>query len=167
EDVYWVLVRFYTGGHLNPTGLSLAGTQVMVLRRDADIVDPDVPGTLQLLRPGVYYMSVEHRNHAPELSMPLVLEWTGSEGFGFFETNERPYWVDPPVELPDGLFGSLPADPDQDGLVTPLDVTNFWVPASKDPKRYEAGDFNMNAQVDEADIVLPWIEWHGVMPGGQ
>lgn len=167
EDVDWVLVRFYTGGHLNPTGLSLAGTQVMVLRRDADIVDPDVPGTLQLLRPGVYYMSVEHRNHAPELSMPLVLEWTGSEGFGFFETNERPYWVDPPVELPDGLFGSLPADPDQDGLVTPLDVTNFWVPTSKDPKRYEAGDFNMNAQVDEADIVLPWVEWHGVMPGGQ
>ncbi|MEM1270259.1 MAG: choice-of-anchor Q domain-containing protein [Bacteroidota bacterium] len=162
-DVDWILMRIYAGGHLNPGGLTNVFTKAMILREGGEIEEPNGQAVSAVLSPGMYYLGVEHRNHGTDLSMPVYLEWVNAVNYPFFKPDERPYWAGEVAFIePEEVFGLLPGDADQDGLTSPLDVTNFWRQINGADDVYHPGDFNLNGLGDPEDIVWPWVNWHGI-----
>ncbi|MEM9753897.1 MAG: choice-of-anchor Q domain-containing protein [Planctomycetota bacterium] len=162
DMVDWVLVKLYAGGHLNPGGLTNVFTKAMVLHQDFTLTDPDKAALPVLLPPGPYYVGVDHRNHLPDLSMPVYLDWTNSEPYTFAKPDERPYWAGPVAKILEGNFlGLIPGDANADGEVNAVDVADFLLPIYGDDQFYVPGDFNLDSETGPEDATQAWVEWNG------
>lgn len=161
DMVDWVLVTLFKGGHEDASGLVISDRKALLLKDNGDIEATNgVPGFT--IRPGLYYVGVQHRNHLAVVSdAPIFLTWDETTDL---DLRTVPAYGTAPQEIVSSsqgpLFEMWPGDSNGTGAVNARDALLGWL-ATAPATGYLADDYNLDGSVNRVDLLVHWLPSHG------
>ncbi len=160
----WVLVEFRDApSAAAATRATMISMQPAFVLNDGSVVAID--GASMVKVNGVFqynpYVVIWHRNHLGVLSAsPLILSGVNFYTYDFTTPSGQAY-LNGQKNLGGGLYGMYGADGKPDETINNLDRTSVWA-IQVGTRGYNAGDFNLNGQVNNPDKNGIWVPNLGI-----
>ncbi|MEM1271133.1 MAG: integrin alpha, partial [Bacteroidota bacterium] len=155
RSVDWVLVRLYAENTPDEIAASAAG----MLDTTGSVRDAVTNEALRFnVSPGPYYVSIEHRNHKPvRTAQPVLFDTFAEVDFTLSETSAG---VNASYETPYGFYALWPGNSIGSATLDALDALDWRLMAGQSSV-YTRADFNLDGDVDAADLLGLWLPANG------
>lgn len=156
--VDWVLVGLRRAA--GPEGL--VAHQAALLLDDGQVVDTALnPLFFPDVWAGLYYVTVEHRNHLGVMSAKPVSLSAQTPVYDFSVALSMAFGVHAMTEVAPGRYAMWAGDGNHDARVTASDFLTVWFPQNGNGPGYWGGDFNLSGSVTAFDFLSGWLSANG------